>query len=305
MLQRMRPPEQTRQPAERGAREPRAATARAAISLLTDGDPSVVAACRRQILLWGSRVRDLLLESVAGGSPELAKVAGAMLRSVELRDWRDRVTCFAAALPSEGRMDWSQLEAGAVLLSELERDQPVDAAELEEILDSFGDELRPRARGKSAVSCARLLAGFLSGQLGYGGSQSSYYDVSHVQIDKVLNVRRGVPVALALLYILVGRRAGMNVTGVAIPDHFLVRVHGVRPVLIDPYHEGRQVTKADCTRYLRLAGYSLHTSSYLEDVSDRQILDCLLRSLLRVYGYQEDHECCSILETTRQALMRA
>src|SRR5690606_12764614 len=142
---------------------------------------------------------------------------------------------------------------------------------------------------KSALTSARLLAAYLRHDLGFDGSHSSFYELSSVHFDQVLEGRRGVPVTLALLYLLVGRRAGLAIAGMAIPDHFLVRVHGVRPVLLDPYHEGRQVTKADCIRYLRVAGYGLHTSSYLHDVPDRQILDCLLRNLLRVYGYREDH----------------
>jgi regulator of sirC expression with transglutaminase-like and TPR domain len=181
----------------------------------------------------------------------------------------------------------------------------VDMSEVRNTLDRYAEELAPRFRGKSAMTCARLLSGYLSNQLGYSGSQSSFYEVSNVQFDKVVTIRRGVPIALALLFILVGRRAGLEVSGVAIPDHFLVRVRGARPVLLDPYHEGRQVTKADCVRYLRIAGYSLHTKSYLEDVPDCEILDCLLRNLLRVYGYREDNELCSVLENARQTLVRA
>ena len=112
-----------------------------------------------------------------------------------------------------------------------------------------------------------------------------------------------MPVSLSLLYLLVGRRAGLRVTGVALPDHFLVRVHGKNPVLLDPYHEGRSVTKADCIRYLRRTGFGLHTSSYLEDVSDKEVLACLVRNLHRVYGYREDHDSCVVLENVRQALM--
>lgn len=277
----------------------------AAISLLTDQDPKIAGACREQILRWGSDVRGLLEQTCKEGAPELRRVSRRMLCGLDRREWCERVADYAARIPSSGQMSWQDLEEGAVLLSSVGRVGQVDRRSLARVLDGFADELRPRFVNKSAVTCAKLLVGYLSSQLGFGGSMSSFYELSNIHFDKVLDLRRGVPVVLTLLYILVGRRAGLKVAGVAIPDHFLVRVHGTRPVLLDPYHEGRHVTKADCTRYLRMAGYSLHTTSYLEDVHDRQILDCLLRDLLRVYGYREDNEFCSVLETARQTLMQA
>ena len=49
----------------------------------------------------------------------------------------------------------------------------------------------------------------------------------------------GVPVTLSMIYLLVARWAGLTVSGVGMPTHFLVRLHGVRPVLVDPYYGGR------------------------------------------------------------------
>jgi regulator of sirC expression with transglutaminase-like and TPR domain len=307
MLTHMHPSEFIdRQEEERATGDaPSTSSMRAAISLLTDQDPAVAQMCRTQILTWGEHVRPLLEQAAGGVERELCQSAAAMLRRIDLQDWRRRVAQFASGVPRVGQMSFEALESGALLLSSMGRHKgSVDAAGVAATLDAHADELRPRFHGKSAMTCARLLTGYLSNQVGYGGSQSSFYEVANIQFDDVVMFRRGVPVALALLFILVGRRAGIEVTGVAIPDHFLVRIHGTRPVLIDPYHEGRQVTKADCVRYLRIAGYSLHTTSYLEDVPDCQILDCLLRNLLRVYGYREDHELCSALENARRAIVR-
>ena len=274
---------------------------------MTDQDPSIANTCREQILKWGGGVRHLLEQTVEEADPSLQSKARKMLQSLDLQEWLLRFAKFAFGVRFESRLPWQQLEEGALVISSLGRDDAdsVAAENLARILDSYAAELRPRFEDKSALTCARLLGGYLNNQLGYGGSQSSFYEVSNVHFDKVVAVHRGVPVTLTLLYILVGRRAGLKVTGVAIPDHFLVRVHGARPVLLDPYHDGRQVTKSDCIRYLRIAGYSLHTNSYLEDVQDRQILDCLLRNLLRVYGYREENEFCSVLEKARQILMQA
>ncbi len=306
MLFAMRPQEfLDREDQERASDIPSTPSVIAAISLLTDQDPAITKKCRAQILAWGGRVRPLLEEAANTGDSALRSKADTMLRSMDLQEWHHRVEEFASIMPRVGQTSWETLEYGVVLLSSMgRRISDVGVSDVRQTLDRYAEELAPRFRGKSAMTCSRLLSGYLSNKLGYSGSQSSFYEVSNVQFDKVVTARRGVPVALALLFILIGRRAGLEVTGVAIPDHFLVRVRGTRPVLLDPYHEGRQVTKADCVRYLRIAGYSLHTTSYLEDVHDSQILDCLLRNLLRVYGYREDNELCSILENARQTLVQ-
>jgi regulator of sirC expression with transglutaminase-like and TPR domain len=301
----MRPREQIEPDADRRVgQRPKTSSMRAAISLLTDSDPKVVSTCRAQILEWGRAVRPLLVETSRRGEARLRAQARGMLRTMELLDWGEQVREYAASLPSEDVLPLQQFEEGVVLLSGMGRQDKSRATTIRKALDVFADDLRPRVAEKSALTSARLLAAYLRHDLGFDGSHSSFYELSSVHFDQVLEGRRGVPVTLALLYLLVGRRAGLAIAGMAIPDHFLVRVHGVRPVLLDPYHEGRQVTKADCIRYLRVAGYGLHTSSYLHDVSDRQILDCLLRNLLRVYGYREDHEICSAIETARRHLMQ-
>lgn len=278
---------------------------RAAISLLNDRDQVIAGTCREQVRAWGELARPILEEQLNGTDPHAAVLAGRMLKQLDLDAWVRKVRRFAAAVPRKGLMSWRDLERGAALVSSLGRPDVVGVANLAETLDAFAAELEPKLVDKSTMTGARLLAGYLSRELGFDGTRSSFYEPAHIHFDKVVGVRRGVPVALALVYILVGRRAGLEVAGVAIPDHFLVRVHGPRPVLLDPYHEGRQVTKADCVRYLRQAGYGLHTNSYLEDVHDRQVLDTLLRDQARVYGYREDHEICSSIETARQSLLQA
>ena len=85
---------------------------------------------------------------------------------------------------------------------------------------------------------------------------------------------------LTLLYLLVARWAGLSAAGVALPNHFLVRLHGPRPVLLDPFHGGRTITKTDCARYLRSQGVE-RVQEHLRDLTDREVLIHYLRALRR------------------------
>lgn len=271
---------------------PTAATIRAAISLLGDPDARVAEACRNQLVRWGAVVRPILSHALEAPDPRQRLRARALMRSLDLQEWVQDVRRFAARLTERrGRAAHELLQDGALLISSLSRPAAPGFVEARRLLEEYGRELRPRVHDKTAASSARLLADFLCGQLGFTGNRTSYFDVENALLDRVLERRKGIPVSLSLLYILVGRRAGLEMSGVSMPDHFLVRVHGARPVLIDPFHDGRTVTKADCIRYLRTAGYGFQ-ASYMEDVGDRQILVDLLTNLQRIYGYREDREAC-------------
>eukprot|EP00747_Dinoflagellata_sp_TGD_P096026 gnl/TRDRNA2_/TRDRNA2_166704_c1_seq2.p1 gnl/TRDRNA2_/TRDRNA2_166704_c1~~gnl/TRDRNA2_/TRDRNA2_166704_c1_seq2.p1 ORF type:complete len:296 (+),score=49.52 gnl/TRDRNA2_/TRDRNA2_166704_c1_seq2:269-1156(+) len=71
---------------------------------------------------------------------------------------------------------------------------------------------------------AESLCGFLSskGFRGCGRSKEEFYRVQNSVMDKVLERRRGVPVALALIYMEVGQAAGLELRGQNFPGYFLL-----------------------------------------------------------------------------------
>ena len=74
---------------------------------------------------------------------------------------------------------------------------------------------------------------------GYSGDSESYDDLQNANLFRVMERRMGLPVALGLIYMHVGRAAGFTVDGLGFPGHFMVRIEvdGVRGVL-DPFFGG-------------------------------------------------------------------
>lgn len=130
-------------------------------------------------------------------------------------------------------------EMAALLLAKDDRptlDLPAQLAKLDELaapLGQLGDE-DPRAQ-------AAELAAHLHESCGFGGNEDEYYDARNSYLDEVLRRRTGIPITLSLVYMAVGRRAGVRVDGVGFPGHFLARVGGDDGVLIDPFFGGRLV----------------------------------------------------------------
>lgn len=96
---------------------------------------------------------------------------------------------------------------------------------------------------------AQALAEIIAGDFGYDGDRATYDDMANANLVRVIDRKRGLPVALGLIYIHAGRANGWAVSGVNFPGHFLVRLNGVvqggpPPVMIDPF-SGGQVLEED------------------------------------------------------------
>ena len=250
----------------------------AAIDLLGDDRGPIQAAARERLLQWGEFAVALLREGAEADHVRTRARCRAVLRTLEIRGCLRRFS--KLRLGRLGRGSAPALLEGAVLLSKMVRTFVPEATELAARLRRHATELRADLVGRSLPTCARLLAERLHDTLGLQGGSASVLELDHVLIDRVLEHRTGIPASLSLIYLLVARWAGLSVAGVALPDHFLVRLHGVRPVLVDPFHGGRTITKADCARYLRSSGHD-QVRDHLRDLTDRELLSQYLRCLRR------------------------
>lgn len=131
----------------------------------------------------------------------------------------------------------------------------------------------------------------LYGEEGFSGNSDAYYDPRNSFLNEVLDRCTGIPITLSLIYMEVGRRLGLDIRGVGLPGHFLVKcVSASGGWLIDPFFGGKTVTEAECRQRLkRLHGeeFSFHRS-FLDCVTKRQILGRLLANLKMIYLVQRD-----------------
>ena len=101
---------------------------------------------------------------------------------------------------------------------------------------------------------AATLSKVLAGNFSYQGDRVTYDDLQNANLMRVIDRRKGLPVALAILYIHAARSQGWAIEGVNFPGHFVVRLHNAgRALILDPFAGGEACTTADLRRKLKAA----------------------------------------------------
>ena len=135
--------------------------------------------------------------------------------------------------------------AGAALmlavLDHPEKPRAPFVTHLAEIAEKARAEFRLAGRVEDG---ARALARVLAGHYGYEGDQAEYDDPRNANLIDVIMRRRGLPVALGILYIHAARSAGFSASGLNSPGHFLIGItFKGRVALVDPFHGGAAIER--------------------------------------------------------------
>ncbi|HLY88976.1 MAG TPA: transglutaminase-like domain-containing protein [Acetobacteraceae bacterium] len=104
--------------------------------------------------------------------------------------------------------DW---QAARAQLSELAR----DAVAIAKSLDTRDVSMR-----------AEALAGLISGRYAFAGDSETYDDLANANMIRVVERRKGLPVALGIIWLHAARAAGWGAHGVDFPAHFLIALEG-------------------------------------------------------------------------------
>ena len=84
------------------------------------------------------------------------------------------------------------------------------------------------------------LRGVLFAEERFSGDGDSYDDPENSSVARVVARRKGMPITLSILVIEVGRRAGLRLTGVGLPGHFVVGGPDLPPGrFLDPFEGGK------------------------------------------------------------------
>jgi regulator of sirC expression with transglutaminase-like and TPR domain len=182
------------------------------------------------------------------------------------------------------------------------RDRPlVDLARYHRHLAMLaGDLAEETAQASDLSERAAALSRVILGGHGYRGDTLTYEDLQNANLIRVIDRRKGLPVALGILYIHAGRAQGWDMAGLAFPGHFLIRIEdeGGR-LILDPFHGGKPCAAAELRDLLKatLGNEAELAPTHYAAVSDREILLRLQNNLkLRLIESRQIESALAVIE---------
>lgn len=200
------------------------------------------------------------------------------------------------------------LAEAALACAALDRPE-VDLAFYRQHLATLAQDLRQLARlddllteDDELVLAARqdMLRNVMAARHGYRGDESTYDDLQNADLTRVIDRRRGLPVALAILYIHTARALDWPIEGINFPGHFLVRLRvGAQAAILDPFDQGASRSIVDLREKLKaLVGEKAELKlEHSAAVGDRDILLRLQNNIkLRLVQEGELPRAAAVLE---------
>ena len=254
-------------------------------SLLDDPQASVQTAVRERILALG--------EDAVQGLRELTKDHGNLHQEI-VRDLVNEIRSTTAlrrlGREFDGPEEPVDLEEGAFILSKFGFPE-INTAVYQRRLDDMAADIRVLAGGRAApLDIFMKLRSYLFSDLGFIGNREDYYNPNNSYLNKVIDYRKGIPITLSVLMLVLAQRLGVKLNGIGMPMHFLVQYDdGSRMFFVDAFNSGIIITRDQCRLMLSSSGIRL-TPEMLTPVTTRDIIERMWRNLYLAYQQQADNE---------------
>ena len=257
----------------------------ALISLLADDDPAIYRTIRKQLLSYGKDVREWLRPHLLSGDPVLRRRALEIV-SHFARQNNDE-TFLAFCLTNGEELD---LEQGTGLLARTQYPD-VNPHAYQALFDHWADELRVRIdMSAGADQVLQTINHHLFDELAFSGNDQFGDDPRNCYLNHVVDQRSGNAISLCAVYLFVGRRLHLPLTGIGLPGHFICRYQSAtEEIYIDCFRGGKFWTKADCIRFLVQSNHTLQ-EGHLAPVSSRRMLLRMCANLHQTYSSLEMRE---------------
>jgi regulator of sirC expression with transglutaminase-like and TPR domain len=253
-----------------------AAQRQAIQELLDDPSPAVRAALLAEFARHGSESVELLRHLASQPNRVLALHAVSYLREL---NFSDPVTEFRGFIRSLNY----ELETGALLLSRTVNPN-LDIGACCSQLDAMAARCQQLiTEPATAREKCRVLNRVLFHEYGLHGNTEHYTDPLNSYLDQVLVRRKGIPISLSIVYLLVAERAGITLSAVGLPGHFMVGCYEEHvPFFIDPFNAGVFLNAGEVFAMLRSGSVSASVTD-LAPTPVREVLCRCCRNLVNHY----------------------
>jgi len=247
---------------------------KALVSLLDDPDTTVQDMVKIRLKELGRHALPYLQEAQHNADTDLQLRISRVMKDLHFSEieqhWRSIM-----------RMPNAELEHGAFLLA-LHRFPDLCIRAYQAKLDAMAERIRAKVEAATGVGKAFVLSTYVCNDLGFRGNNEFYSDPKNSYLNCVIDSRRGIPVTLCAVFILLGQRLGLPIFGVNMPAHFLAKYKDSRhEVFFDIFNGGNPIMKEQCIQFLLKAGIKPQ-AKYFQSANGQTILLRMICNLLAV-----------------------
>ncbi len=253
----------------------------ALLALLDDDSPAVRRGLLARFLQLGPVVAPFLQAVAHGSNRVLARHAAWYLAELKFSDPIGDFRGFIRSLNYE-------LESGAFLLARTVSPRlDVGACRLQ--LDAIAARCRELIVEPSTTrEKCRIVNRVLFHEWGFHGNVEHYTDPLNSFLDQVIARRKGIPISLSILYLLVAHRLDLELEPVGLPGHFVVGCFtSPEPFFVDPFDRG-VFRDADEVLDLLRSNNLTPSPTDLMPTPVREVLCRCCRNLVNHYGTAGD-----------------
>jgi regulator of sirC expression with transglutaminase-like and TPR domain len=250
---------------------------KALVRLLSDENERVARTISDRLVELGDMAVPFLQEAEIE-YPEMARRIEGVLDEIRGSRLEEEFRDLAMGSPED-----LDLERGAFLIARYAY-PGLDRAGYSQQLDDMAREMRDRIGHRaSGEETVKALSRYLFTEQGFRGNSKNYYEADNTYLNRVLDRRKGIPISLSTVYLLVSQRLQLPAFGIGMPGHFLVKFESDRyKVFVDCFNAGALLSEKDCARFLRQAGYGFE-ERFLQKSTPCSILVRTLKNLIAVY----------------------
>lgn len=192
----------------------------------------------------------------------------------------------------------------AILIISYWSDPTVNCAELQQELDRISTSISSDLpKTGHPLAFIDHISDYLFREFNISGNTRDYYNPDNSFLHKLLETKKGIPITIGILYMLITKRLGLPVYGVPLPGHFILKFYNEDDeIFFDPFYEGKVYSRQACCRYLQNVNAE-NREQILNGCSNFDIVIRVLKNLHLVYSsYKYDSEKIKQIESFLELL---
>lgn len=197
--------------------------------------------------------------------------------------------------------EWARLGAhtlytGALLVAKYQYPE-LDEEEVRSTIDKIKNDIWLELNDNlTALEKVKVLNNILFKEYGFTGNKEDYHNPKNSFVNKVLESKKGNPLTLSIIYLVVAQELEIPISGVNLPEHFVLaytdkhgvlspeenkKMHGVL-FYINPFSNGQVFGQKDIVDFLRQLNVQPE-EKYFKPCSNIQMIIRMINNLQFAY----------------------